>query len=518
MHHLASPAPPIVLASVVPNVLVITSDQHNKAVLGCAGDSHARTPNIDLLAARGTTFSAAYTNNPICMPARATLATGRYGHTMGTVDNGSPYVGDEADSWGRRLGAQGFQVPTFGKLHFDAEGESGYDERLPLHAKRGYFGALTGWARGRVSPNDVLKNQVLLADVGEFEYTAYDQYTAHSAAKWLDEEASRDRPWAAYVSFAYPHYPFRVPREFVAGTTPGDIPLPSQWAPDQWPDHHELNWRREAMNLHDGLTEEQLRQMRWIYYGMVAFLDHQVGIVLDALEVSGMADDTIVIYSTDHGDMLGEKGLIMKSLMYESSAGVPMIMAGPDVREGVVLTTPVSLADVYPTVIDGVGGEFTEGDADLPGTSLLMTAAGEPDSDRVVFSEYHGPLSIGASYMIRSGRWKYVDYCDDQSAPQLFDLESDPAEEADLGMSADHAAVRAGLDRELRTILDPEAVDRQIRSAQWEQLQDAGGLERIRPRGPAPMALGGYSVPSDEIMEIVRAGLPETFDPLHRAK
>ena len=120
--------------------------------------------------------------------------------------------------------------------------------------------------------------------------------------------------------------------------------------------------------------------------------------------------------------------------------------------------------------------------------------------------------------MIRSGRWKYVDYRDDQSAPQLFDLESDPAEEADLGMSADHAAVRAGLDRELRTILDPEAVDRQIRSAQWEQLQDAGGLERIRPRGPAPMALGGYSVPSDEIMEIVRAGLPETFDPLHRAK
>ncbi|MDH3678377.1 MAG: sulfatase-like hydrolase/transferase [Acidimicrobiia bacterium] len=500
------------MATSAPNVLVITSDEHNKFVLGCAGDPHVHTPNLDALAARGTRFDAAYTNNPICMPARATLATGRYGHRLGTVDNGSPYVGTEADSWGHRLGSQGFQVPTFGKLHFDPEGDSGYDARLPLQAKRGYGGALLGWARGAAPASDVLRRHVEAADTGEFEYTPYDRYTAGSASTWLVEEASRTTPWVAYVSFAYPHYPFRVPQEYVAPLDPDAIPLPPHWRSPDWPDHHEIAFRRSQMGFAERpLSEAELRHARWVYYGMVAFLDHQVGRVLEALAGSGMADDTIVVYSSDHGDMLGDKGLFMKSVMYEGAAGVPLIVAGPGVPEGAVRSTPVSLADVYPTVVAAVGGELTEADADLPGRSLLALAAAD-DPDRAVFSEYHGPLSIGASYLIRRGPWKYVRYQDPKSEPQLFDLGADPHEGADLGTSPDREPIRADLDAELRRILDPDEVDERIRAQQTAALDAAGGLQplidaakRTAAKGPYGTIRAGYTIPPSEILEMIGA-------------
>lgn len=507
------------MATSAPNVLVITSDEHNKFVMGCAGDPNVITPNLDRLADRGTRFDSAYTNNPICMPARATLATGRYGHLIGSVDNGSPYAGPEADSWGHRLGPQGYQVPTFGKLHFDPDGDSGYDTRLPLMAKKGYGGALLGWARGDAPSTDVLRRHVTSADTGEFEYTPYDRYTARSAATWLREEASRTKPWAAYVSFAYPHYPFRVPEEYVAEVRPDAIPLPPHWQEPDWPTHHEIAFRRSAQGVSERpVSEAELRQMRWIYYGMVAFLDHQIGRVLDALEATGMAEDTVVIYSSDHGDMIGEKGLFMKSVMYEASAGVPMIIAGPGVPGGVVSPTPVSLADVYPTVVAAVGGELIDLDADLPGESLIELSTTTPDPDRVVFSEYHGPLSIAASYLVRKGRWKYVRYEDPASDPQLFDLAADPREAIDLGTDLDHATTVADLDRELHAILDPEAVDAEVRRRQREQLAAAGGLDRLRQgagrahtdalEGPYRTVPGGYSVPPVEIMRAVGGRAP----------
>ncbi|MCP5025224.1 MAG: sulfatase-like hydrolase/transferase [Actinomycetia bacterium] len=485
------------------NVLLITSDEHNKFVMGCGGDPVVRTPNLDRLAEQGTRFTSAYTNNPICMPARATLATGRYGHAVRSFDNGSAYDG-MTPSWGHRLHEQGHQVPTFGKLHFDPDADTGFDARLPLQAKKAYSGALLSWARGAAPATRMLRRNVEEARVGEFEYTTYDRYTADSAGRWLATEADPTRSWAAHVSFAYPHYPFRVPVEYLAGLDPDEIPLPPQWQPDDWPDHLELEHRRVAQSFTEPLPESVLRTARWIYYGMVAFLDEQVGRVLDALEACGLADDTLVIYTTDHGDMLGEKGLFMKGVMYEGSAGVPMILRGPGVPTGAVSRTPVSLADIFPTVVDGVGAELTEADVDLPGRSLLELAAAADDLDRVVFSEYHGPSSIGANYMVRKGSWKYVEYCAEGADPQLFDLDTDPRELTDLGRSSDHADVRADMAAELRVIVEPRAVDQEVRGLQSQWLAEAGGLESLKGAAPAPGSpLGGYTVPPPEIMDIV---------------
>lgn len=221
------------------NFLLITSDQHNPFVTGYGGDPLVATPTLDRLATSGTVFDAAYTNSPICMPARAALASGRYAATIGSYDNGSPYAGLPAESWGHRLRSQGSAAVTFGKLHFDPTADNGFDTRLPLQAKAGYSGALFGWARGDAPANDVMVAHALDAQPGEFEYTHYDRHTTASACRWLSAEAPTDRPWAAHISYTYPHYPFRAPAALLPDEQL-DVPLPPAWRRQDWPDNEEL--------------------------------------------------------------------------------------------------------------------------------------------------------------------------------------------------------------------------------------------------------------------------------------
>ena len=373
------------------NLLVISSDEHNKRHLGCYGHEMVQTPNLDRLAAMGTRFTNAYTPSPICMPARASLATGRYLYEIGNWDNGTPYRGTEADSWGHRLSAQGHAAPTFGKLHFHPECNSGYDERLALHAKsaeQGYVGAIGSWLGEHQPAMGGLRKEIRRAEIGEFDYTRYDRATAAAAAEWLQNEAPSDKHWCAFVSFTYPHYPFCAPAEYVNLYDPAEVPLPVNWEQKDWSQHPALKIKRSKMGLDEGFTEEEVRWATAVYFGMVSFMDAQVGKVLDALEASPHATNTRIIYTTDHGEMLGEHGHWFKGTMHEGSAGIPMILAGPGVPSGHLCSTPVNLVDVYPTAIESVGATYTAADETLPGKSLV-TIANLPDRDRVVFSEYH---------------------------------------------------------------------------------------------------------------------------------
>ncbi len=488
------------------NFLLITSDQHNPFVTGYAGDPLVSTPTLDRLAADGTVFAAAYTNSPICMPARATLATGQFASSIGSYDNGSPYGGLPAESWGHRLRSQGRPAVTFGKLHFDPEADAGFDSHLPLQAKKGYSGALVGWARGDAPPNDVLSAHAVDAQAGEFEYTVYDRHTTASACRWLTTDAPTDRPWAAHISYAHPHYPFRAPADLLPDESI-DVPLPPAWRRQEWPSNAELDGHRRLMGLDQrALTDEELRNLRWVYSGMVAFLDQQIATVLDALDASGHADRTVVLYTSDHGDMLGSHGLLMKSVMYDGAARVPSILHGPGIDPGTVRTTATSLADVFPTAIDVTGCASTDEDAALPGASLLEVAGSADDERRVAFSEYHGPSSLAASYLVRRGRWKYVLHTLD-GACQLFDLEADPDELDDRADDASLEHLRADLDAELRTIVDPEALDIEVRETQRALLDQAGGVDRLRapargelPRTPYGVIATAWTVPPPEIM------------------
>lgn len=491
------------------NVLLLTSDQHNPFVTGFAGDPLVRTPTLDGLAAAGTTFSAAYTNNPICMPARASLATGRYGSTIGCYDNGSPYHDRHAVSFGHRLRNAGNVAVTFGKLHFDPDGDSGFDAHLPLQAKKGYLGAAQGWARGSGRRSTIMLDHARDAQVGPSEYLLYDEHTTKAACRWLMDESPRDSGWVAHVSYANPHYPYRAPSE----RQPSDdveVPLPPAWHRNEWPRHPELDAHRRLMGGdRDPLDEDELRQLRWIYSGMVEFVDAQIAEVLAALRSSGQADNTVVIYTTDHGDMLGSHGFVMKSLMYDASARVPLVISGPNVDVGRVCNTAVSLVDVFPTIVDALGLDEAAGDETLPGRSVIGIAGGSDDSDRVAFSEYHGPSSTAASYLIRRGDWKYVRHELDGAPAQLFNLALDPDELDDQAGDPEHDALLASLDAALCEIIDPVATDQRIRAEQAELLEEFQSQAGSRKSGPERTALRtlakGWSVPSPEIMRRVAA-------------
>jgi choline-sulfatase len=292
-----------------------------------------------------------------------------------------------------------------------------------------------------------------------------------------------------YVGFVCPHFPLIAPDRYLDLYRPDDLPLPVQWTPEEWPRHPALDFRRRQQALDEPIDERAVRNAMAAYLGLVTFVDEQVGRVLAGLEASGLAGDTRVVYSTDHGEMLGAHGLWWKSVMYEDSAGVPLIVAGPDVPRGRVVRTNAMLVDVYPSVLDALGVEPEPDDADLPGRSLFALAAA-PDTARAAFSEYHAVYSASAIYMLRTGRWKYVHYVGER--PQLFDLERDPHETRDLAADPGHAGAVAACERELRARLDPEAVDRRAKADQRRRLEAAGGAARILAEGvtvpytPAP--------------------------------
>ncbi len=471
------------------NVLFISSDQHSRRVFGAYGNSVVKTPNLDALAARGTRFANAYCPTPICVPSRASLATGRYAHTIDSWDNATPYVGTEAPSWGHRLTEQGHPVTTIGKLHYrKPDDPSGFpDQRLPMHVLDGE-GDLFGCLRGDMPPRDQ-RRYVLEAGAGEVEYTRYDRAIAAEAARWLGKAPDNGRPWALFVSFLYPHLPLVVPDQYFNLYHPDDLPLPVQWRPEEWPRHPALDFKRRVGMLEEPLDEPTVRNALRAYYGMVSFLDEQVGLVLGALEASGLAEQTRIVYTTDHGDTMGEHGLWWKNTMYEGSAGVPMIVAGPDVPVGKVSSTNVSLVDGFPSIVEAVGAEPAPEDAELPGASLF-TLAGEDDRPRTVFSEYHASASPSGIFMLRNARYKYVEYVGHR--PQLFDMQADPDETRDLGQDPACAEVRAACARELRGICDPEEVDRRARADQRRRVDAAGGPEAVIKAGvkvpytPAP--------------------------------
>lgn len=476
------------------NVLFIMSDEHNPHVAGCYGNSIVRTPNIDALAARGARFENAYCNVPICVPGRASLATGRYAHEIGAWDPAKPYVGEEAPSWGHRLISHGHKVTTIGKLHYRRVGDpSGFpDQRLPMHVLEG-VGDLYGLLREKMpvpEPSVSSRHTILTAGAGESEYVRYDRAISQASATWLKEEApAQDRPWALFVSLTTPHFPLLAPEEYFNMYPLESLPLPIQHAPEEWPRHPAIELHRKQAMLEAPFDEKTLRDALAAYYGLVSFMDDQIGIVLRALDEAGLQESTRVIYTSDHGDTLGDHGLWKKSSMYEGSVGVPMILAGPDVPEGKVVNTNVSLVDCFPSIVEAVGAELASEDADLPGDSLWRIAR-EDDRARTVFAEYHALYSGSGVFMIRDERYKYVYYIG--YPPQLFDLQNDPNELRDLASDPSYADVLARGECQLRSLVDPEEVDRQAKEDQRHRIEAGGGTEVIISGGnkvlysPAP--------------------------------
>jgi choline-sulfatase len=469
------------------NVLFIMSDEHSKRVAGCYGNPVIRTPHIDRLAEQGTMFTDAYANCPICVPSRASFATGRYVHQIGFWDNGMPYDGS-IPGWGHHLIADGHEVVSIGKLHYrSTEDQNGFShELLPLHVLEGR-GDVQGMLR-RPPPRRASTRQ-LAGDAGEGEstYIRYDRQIRDAAIGWLQDAARspRDKPWVLFVSFVCPHFPLMAPAEFFRMYPLDRVPMPGLRQQEEFPDHPVLRKLREVQDYEDHFRDEaHVRTAIAAYYGMVSFLDDNIGRILAALEESGLAGDTLVVYTSDHGDNLGTRTFWGKSNMYEESVGVPLVMRGPSVPRGHAVDLPVSLVDGYQTFIEAAGVRLSDDEiAQLPGHSLLRIANGERP-ERNVLSEYHAVASITGVFMIRVGRYKYVHY--EGFRPQLYDLQGDPLETTDLALDPTHAGTLATCARALRGVVDPAAVTARAFADQSARIAALGGPEQVMRMGNYP--------------------------------
>ncbi|MEM7069918.1 MAG: sulfatase-like hydrolase/transferase [Pseudomonadota bacterium] len=456
------------------NFLILCSDEHAPRALSCLGHPTIKTPVLDSLAARGTVFDRAYSPSPICVPARACLATGQHVHETKCWSSAEPYHGQHR-SWMHDLRDAGRNVTSIGKLHFRSGlDDNGFSEEiLPMYlANDG-----KGWPQGLIrDPMPGFPEAAEMAkDVGpgESTYTNYDKDIAELTVDWLRKPVAQD-PWTLFVSFVSPHYPLTAPQEFFDLYKDVELPEPIV---DQLIDKHPVLREMRKFWDYDDYFDVKSRDLAVrSYFGLCSFLDHNIGRVISALEETGQLDNTVILYISDHGEMLGNHGFWAKSVMYEDSVGIPMIIAGPDIPQG-INTTPVNLVDVAATARQTAGIEYQSPDEDWQSTSLVDLAKA-PDSDRFTFSQYHDGGSPTGFYMIRRGDWKYVYYTKENPC-QLFNMTEDPHELNDLGDSETHTAIRAEMHELLCRVVEPESVNEVAFADQEKAIAANGGKDAI---------------------------------------
>jgi choline-sulfatase len=288
-----------------------------------------------------------------------------------------------------------------------------------------------------------------------------------------------------------PHPPHIAPPEFYALYEKIDFPMPKMSNPDVLL-HPWIHLLQRSRNHEDFLTPQTKKVLMNSYYGCVSYLDSNIGKVIAALEEAGLRDDTLVVYTTDHGENLGARKLWGKNNMYEESAAIPMIVAGPGVPEGKVSTTPVTLVDIGPTALDAIGHDEIATHERLPGRSLIKLANEANDPERVAFSEYYAAGADRASFMIRRDKYKFITYVGYE--PELFDLEKDPEELSNLAQDTEYADVVSQYDGILRGMVDPEALDDMAFRDQSALVEKCGGREKVSAKG----AIQGSPVPGEK--------------------
>ena len=463
------------------NQIVIIADEHAKAALGCYGHPFVKTPNLDALAARGVRFTDAYCNSPLCVPSRASMHTGRPVHEIGCWDNAHPYLG-EPKGWAHRLRDAGRTVVSVGKLHFRNEtDDTGFTRQIvPMHLVDG-TGQVGGLLRDPLPPPRKSSRIATEIGFGETTYQRYDRSIADQACLWIEQEAPRlKEPFTLFVSFVCPHPPYKAPAEFQSLYEAARIPPPKGHRPGDPPLHPWIAALRNSRNDDDFFNPETRSLAIAAYFALCTFVDDQIGRVLSALDKAGLDQTTRIIYTSDHGEMLGSREVWGKMCLYEESMAIPLIISAPDLDAGQVCRTPVSLLDLYPTILEGAG---VAPPSDFPPSrrSLWHMATSPLDHERAVFGEYHGQSSPSGAFMLRKGRFKLIFYVG--FSPELFDLKADPEELHDLSRDRAFEAIRRELEDELRRLVDPEAVDRRAKDDQLRAIERHGGAQALSERG-----------------------------------
>jgi choline-sulfatase len=455
------------------------ADQLTPFLTGAYGHPVVQTPHLDRLVEGGIRFDAAYSSYPLCAPARASLMTGQYGSRIGAYDNSAPLASDQPCIT-HYLSNAGYEAIASGKLHYVGPDQlHGFRRRLTTDCYPSTF----DWCRpdrrpeaGQPLPSRQFAHNYRLPGVGVRAWPAlmsYDEEAQFRALEYLysrqpAEGGDRTEPFFLCLSFHAPHEPFHVTQELWDLYEGQPIEIPTYPADiegtystmDRW-----LN-TYHATDRIDIVDPDSLRALRRSYYGRVSYVDEQVGKILLALERTGLNENTVIMFTSDHGDMIAEKNMVQKRSFYEWSCRVPLIVTFSDGwQAGKQCAQPVSLVDLLPTVLELAGVRDW---LPIDGQSLLPTIEGQSDDERVIYAENHVEGVYAPCFMARKGRSKYV-YIHGHDA-QLFDLETDPGEWHNLVGDPRFEAVQAELETSILAQFDPDAIEQDLRESHQRRL------------------------------------------------
>jgi choline-sulfatase len=464
-----------------PNVLLIMVDQLAAQWLPSYGHSVVQAPVLTELAGRGVVFDAAYCASPLCAPSRAALMCGRRASALGVFDNAAelPASVPTLAHW---LRAAGYHTCLSGKMHFVGPDQlHGFERRLTTDVYPATLDWTPDWTRPVAdrlpwyhSVEAVLTPGRTVASL----QTDYDDEVAFQAVRHVHELArsARDQPFLLVVSFTNPHDPWEVPPRYwdlydPASIAPPAVPL----IPFDDADPHSRRLRQMSAIDDVALSDEQILLARHAYYAAISYVDEKVGAVLEALRSTGLDEGTIVVFTADHGEFLGERGLWYKMSFLEPAARVPLFVSGPGLPAGRRVEAPVSLLDLAPTLLELASVPRAEVPVDGESVAGLLAGGASRDHGPVV-CEYHAEGVNAPAAMIRSARHKLIVCREDPD--QLFDLEADPLELTNLAQSASGAGVVRSLRDALAARIDLESVERRVLQSQRERRLVVAALSR----------------------------------------
>lgn len=459
-----------------PNILMIVVDQMAHDVIGGLGHPAVRTPNLDALLARSAAFVNTYVSSPICLPSRASLMTGRLARRHDVYDNGSELPAS-VPTVAHHLNRAGYHTVLSGKMHFVGPDQMhGFAERLTADLSPAGLDLTPDWTLGPIPNEGTSVRRLRYPPVRPWSLQlSYDDEVLHTSLAKLRQLSQRSEPFFLCSSFTHPHDPFQLPEEYWDRYS--DVEIPPVRAParpmeelhpfDQWIQiHHEAD--------RYPLSEPEVEQARRAYYAAVSYVDDVVGRLLAELTRLGMADDTVVVFTSDHGEMLGEHGMWFKRTYHDGAAKVPLLVAGPGVRPG-RRDDVVTLMDLTATVLDLADvPDKDEHLAELDGMSLrgLLDGSGPGRSSGVAF-EYLAEGTIEPMLALRTPGYKYV-YVHGHE-PLLFDLTTDPLELHNRASDPALSQVRDAMHAELLGGVDVADLRERVLRSQRERLITLAG-------------------------------------------
>ena len=447
------------------NLLFLFSDQHAQRITGCYGDAHVQTPALDALAARGVRLTNAYCASPICVPSRMSMLTARYPSSQQCWTN-DDHLASDIPTWLHALGAAGHRPELIGRMHaMGPDQMHGYVRREVGEHSPNWAGIPRHDMGALNNTNEPCPESVEACGAGQAAYELKDRDVTEAALSALDRIAAEGRPFCLTVGLMLPHAPYVVARKWIDHYL-SVLPPPAIPPAPAGTEHPWIAWWRHNRGI-DTVPDEKSRLARAAYWGLVSAMDEMIGRILDRLRALGLEDDTLVVYASDHGDHVGDRGLWWKHTLFDDSAKVPVIAALPGrLAPGTTCDRVCSLIDLSQMMIDAMGG------TPLPhadGRSLWPVLCGDDDAwDDTAFCEYCTdtvPAWTGGRAvrhrMLRQGRWKLHYYWGEP--PLLFDLQTDPSEQTDLAADPTHADRLSRMTARLLDGWNPEEIDRQMK-------------------------------------------------------